>query len=123
MTCKFCGKELSEGAAFCPECGKNVEETVVEEIKAPKKKFNLDYNTVRLILGTVIVFIGIIRLMSSSVSISSTSFGGDFYTYTYKGIVACAKMLGTINATISWALIAFGAYIDVKALKEKVDNK
>ena len=77
----------------------------------------------QLILGTLIVFVGVIRLMSSSVSVNSTSFGADFYTYTYKGIVACANMLGKINATISWALIAFGAYIDLKAIKEKVENK
>jgi hypothetical protein len=56
-------------------------------------------------------------------SIGSTSFGGDFYTYAYKGIVACANMLGKINATISWALISFGAYIDLKSIKEMLEKK
>lgn len=123
MDCKFCGKELADGAAFCPECGKAVEESLVVETKAQKKKFKLSFNTMQLILGTLIVFVGVIRLMSSSVSVNSTSFGADFYTYAYKGIVACANMLGKINATVSWALIAFGAYIDLKAIKEKVESK
>lgn len=142
MNCKFCGKELDEGAAFCPECGKSVNEVPAPtEVPAPaeapapapapaptvspveKIKAMLNHNIVGLILGTVIILIGIVRLMDSSVSVSSTSFGADFYTYSYKGIVACANLLGSINKTLSWALISFGAYIDFKAAKGYFDKK
>ena len=72
---------------------------------------------IQLIIGTIIIIIGFSRLGQSSVSISSTSFGADFYTYAYRGIVACANMLGKINATISWLIIVLGVMIDIKALK------
>ena len=127
MNCKFCGNEIKGDAEFCPECGKNLKEetiaVVVEEKpknveeKAKKKKFKKD--KISVVIGTIIIIIGILRLLDSSVSIDSASFGADFYTYTYKGIVACAEILGKINATLSWCLIAFGSYIDIKAIKEK----
>ncbi len=124
MNCKYCGKELDEGAVFCTECGQSQETAPVEQTEVvEKKKGKIDLNTFSLIVGTLIIFIGILRLFNSSISISSTSFGADFYTYTYKGIVAIAKMLGTINATISWVLIAIGAYIDLKALKVRAEKK
>ena len=58
-------------------------------------------------------------MLSSGITISSSSFGGDFYTYAYQGIVACAEMLGKVNATVSWLIIAIGAVVDVNALKER----
>jgi hypothetical protein len=142
MNCKFCGQELHENSVFCPECGKSVNESVAEtqtetnqqteeqtiEIQTPvepvytqkkyKPVFKFDFKYVTLVIGTLIMFIGFIRLSDSSVSITSTSFGADFYTYTYKGIVECAEILGKINATLSWCLIAIGAIIVLKAIKE-----
>lgn len=137
MNCKFCGKELVENAAFCPECGKSVTEEVeatvenaatsevVEQTKEviTKAKKKIGFSTICLIVGTFLIFVGFLRLMDSSVSISSTSFGADFYTYTYKGIVACAEMLGKINKTLSWCLIAIGALIDIKAIMESRKSK
>ena len=40
MDCKFCGKELADGAAFCPECGKAVEESTVVETATQKKNLS-----------------------------------------------------------------------------------
>ena len=135
MKCKYCESELQEGVVFCTNCGKAVaEEEVaqekveaatqpVEQIKdvadkvkeAAKKRSKGEM--LQLIVGTIIIIIGFSRLGQSSVAISSTSFGADFYTYAYKGIVACADMLGTINATISWLIIVIGVLIDLKAVK------
>ena len=134
MNCKFCGKELMEDAAFCPECGKSTTEEVVETVTTPeaaaksndvleKVKKILNFNTICIVIGTVLILIGFIRLMDSSVSINSTSFGADFYTYTYRGIVACAEMLGKINKTMSWCLISIGALIDIKAVRELRKSK
>ncbi|MBR3954378.1 MAG: zinc ribbon domain-containing protein [Clostridia bacterium] len=145
MNCKYCGNEMNEGALFCAACGKNVEDdnlynnkseevvadtnemsaTVLPGNNADKKnndilnkiKAKLNFDTVLLLVGILIIIIGFVRLMDSSVSVSSTSFGGDFYTYSYKGIVACARLLGAINETLSWGLIAAGVVVDLKALK------
>ena len=131
MQCKFCNAELADEAVFCPECGKSVTEepqaqaVPAAEIVAPKKalKIKFGFNEICLVVGTLLILIGFIRLMDSSISISSTSFGADFYTYTYKGIVACAEMLSKIHKTLSWCLIGLGAVIDIKAIKERLKNK
>lgn len=131
MECKYCGSELQEGVMFCTNCGKSVAEEgvaqetaqpteqikdVAEKVKNAAKKGSKG-DLIQLIIGTIIIIIGFTRLGQSSVSISSTSFGADFYTYAYRGIVACANMLGKINATISWLIITLGVMIDLKAVK------
>lgn len=134
MKCKYCEAELQEGVLFCTNCGKpvseevaveepvaateeaKVQEDVVEKVKKVATKMP-SASVLQLIVGTIIIIIGFSRLGQSSISISSTSFGADFYTYAYRGIVACADMLGTINATISWLIIVIGALIDLKAVK------
>ena len=140
MKCNNCGTELNDGAVFCTNCGKSTAEEavnaeantgvastaykdVVEPTAEKKDKKINTYQIIQLVVGSLFIIIGIIRLLSSSVSISSTSFGADFYTYAYRGIVACAEMLGKLNATISWVIIALGAYIDLKAVKGFVDKK
>ncbi|MBQ4560053.1 MAG: zinc ribbon domain-containing protein [Tyzzerella sp.] len=131
MKCQYCGSELQEDVVFCTNCGKSVaEEGVVQETAQPTEqikdvaekvknvaKKGSKGDIIQLIIGTIIIIIGFSRLGQSSVSISSTSFGADFYTYAYRGIVACANMLGKINATISWLIIVLGVMIDLKAVK------
>ena len=46
-------------------------------------------------------------------SVSSTSFGADFYTYTYQGIVAISRILASIVVTIGWVIVAIGAGLDM----------
>jgi hypothetical protein len=58
----------------------------------------------------------LIRIVSAGTSISSTSFGGDFYTYTYQGIVAVAEGLASIEVTLGMILTAIGAAIDLQAI-------
>ena len=70
-----------------------------------------------LSVGTVIMIIGFIRIASAGTSISSTSFGGDFYTYTYQCIVAVAEALAAIEVTLGWILAAIGAAIDILSLR------
>lgn len=55
--------------------------------------------------------------MSAGTSISSTSFGGDFYTYTYQGIVAVSEILASIEVSLGWIIVAIGAAIDANALR------
>ena len=70
-----------------------------------------------LSVGTVIMIIGFIRIATAGTSISSTSFGADFYTYTYQGIVAVTEALAAIEVTLGWILVAIGAAIDVLSLR------
>ena len=68
-------------------------------------------------MGTLLILIGIMRIMSSGTSISSTSFGGDFYTYTYRGIVAISEILASIEVSIGWLIVAIGAAIDIYSIR------
>ena len=74
-------------------------------------------NLVGLVIGTLIIVVGIIRIMSAGTSISPTSFGGDFYTYTYQGIVAISEMIASLEVSIGWVIVAIGAAIDVSSLR------
>lgn len=40
VKCSKCGKEISENAAFCPNCGESVENNKAKEVKVKKKKTN-----------------------------------------------------------------------------------
>ena len=70
-----------------------------------------------LIVGTLLIIIGLTRVMSAGTSISSTSFGGDFYTYTYRGIVAITEQLASIQVSLGWVIVAIGAAIDIRAVR------
>lgn len=70
-----------------------------------------------LAAGTFFIILGLIRIMTAGSSISSTSFGADFYTYTYQGIVAVTEQLSAIEVTLGWILAAIGAAIDVQTLR------
>lgn len=69
-----------------------------------------------LAIGTVFIVVGFIRIATAGTSISSTSFGADFYTYTYQGIVSVAEILASIEVTLGWILAAIGASIDIRVL-------
>ncbi len=141
MVCKFCQAEINDEAAFCPNCGQPSAEqtnegaqqksnnfisahpveipTFTEEIPSPitQIKGMINFETIAFIVGTFLILIGFARLFGSSVTISPVSFGADYYTYAYRGIIECAELLSKINGTVSWLIIAVGAAIDLKALK------
>ena len=74
------------------------------------------WTILRLTIGTLFIVLGLIRIASAGTSISSTSFGGDFYTYTYQGIVAVAEGLASIEVTLGMILTAIGAAINLQAI-------
>lgn len=141
MKCPKCGVLLEEDSKFCSSCGANIEadvkneETVSTDSKQEKNSKIMDgankafgllsgmensnkgRKMIGLVVGTILIIIGLTRIFSAGVSISSTSFGADFYTYSYQGIVAIAEILSSIEVTLGWVIVAVGAAIDVISLK------
>ncbi len=141
MICPKCGAPLDDDAKFCESCGAQIEMSVSvheEETDASaevsdqpeepevsakgaeptEKKTHIHTDQViGLIVGTVLIVIGITRIASSGTSLISTSFGGDFYTYTYQGIVAITHMLASLQVSLGWIIVAIGAAIDVMSIR------
>ncbi len=132
MKCPKCNAILDEDSKFCTSCGANLEFdseveksasadlSINEETKEAKASKTKGGSRKRLgvIVGTIIIIIGLTRIFSAGTSISSTSFGADFYTYTYRGIVAISEILASIEVTLGWIVVAIGAAIDVISLKK-----
>ena len=134
MNCPKCGAILEEDAKFCVSCGTRLDDlgtaasnglaqgkqsdhsTTFDAPKTETKK-ERKVNMPGLIIGTLIIIIGLIRVVSAGTSISATSFGGDFYTYTYQVIVAISEILASIEQAIGWLIVAVGAAIDVISMK------
>lgn len=62
-----------------------------------------------VLAGVVMLCFGAYAFFTASVGCDSTSFGGDAYTYIYKGIVATAKTLYLICRCLGMALMCGGA--------------
>ena len=138
MICPRCGASLDEDSKFCEVCGNPVQpadkpetepaaapsERSAEVKKEPAenplpvsgKKTLSKGEMIGLAIGTVFIVVGFIRIATAGTSISSTSFGADFYTYTYQGIVSVAEILASIEVTLGWILAAIGASIDIRVL-------
>ena len=138
--CPKCGAELDEDSRFCVSCGANIEESSYEKpLNSVSRNHSTDYrqsfdtnsvappidkknnvigNIISIIVSLALIAIGVIRIVTAGTSISSTSFGGDFYTYTYKGIVAISEILSSVEVTLGWVIIAIGASIGVKVFRD-----
>lgn len=138
MICPTCGSKLDEDSKFCEVCGNPVHlvdkpesepaavpsektaevknEPAENPLPVSGKKTVSKGEIISLVIGTIFIVIGFIRIATAGTSISSTSFGADFYTYTYQGIVSVAEILASIEVTLGWILAAIGASIDIRVL-------
>ena len=135
MRCPKCNALLEEGSKFCIVCGAQilpeeekeflneqnmiVENSSTEPQKSSRVKsnFKIIIGIVQLFVSVIVIIIGFVIVSSAGTSISSTSFGADFYTYTYRGIVAISEILASIEKAIGWLIVSVGAFIGFNALK------
>lgn len=96
-----------------PSLEKNVQDPAEQTTDNDSKA---RYRRIRLIVGTIIIVIGIFRIGTAGSPLSSTTFGDDFYTYAYKGIVA-AELLSRVEVSLGWILDAIGDAIDLDAFR------
>lgn len=137
MHCKNCGAALAPDAEFCTACGTHVEKVapvvnpmdaakeklasvIPTNIPAPKKgkKGNLAC-TLGIVFGILAMIGGLIIMAGASSSLSYASFGGDFYTYAYRGIRAIEQTLCVVVQGIGGLLSAFGAFMTCYFLNAK----
>lgn len=64
-----------------------------------------------LFAGALCVVVALIGLALSGGGVETTSFGGDYQTYTYQGIAAISKELELLNRVVCVGLGAFGVFM------------
>lgn len=89
------------------ECEKR---EAVERQAAPRKGSVIPL-VIGVVAGAVMVLFGAMTFFSASVGCEATSFGGDAYTYIYRGIVASAQTLYCICQAIGVSMMCGGVAI------------
>ena len=138
MICPKCHAAVPDDSDFCPSCGAPIsspppgsdenaqtpplpaEEEIIPAPPAPKKKdplsgipaFSFQADYIGAIIGVVCIIIGLVFFATTASSVHSTSFGADFYTYTYQGIVAVVEVGVKLIKLLSLMLILAGALVD-----------
>ncbi len=106
MICKNCGKEMKDGATFCPSCGAKTEEVSVNATvvtaDAPKKK----YPTKLVICAIIAVIVIIVIAIAAS--------GGDDSDSDSKGNVfkSNSQSGASFNCTIDDVISGYNKNID-----------
>lgn len=115
INCPECGKEVSDRAKMCINCGCPIKDKTSEPQLLSENRKSI-IQIIGLTVGLFFIFVGIIRIATAEADIYSASFGADFYTYTYKGIVEIAEILASIRVSLGWIIISIGAFIDIFVL-------
>ncbi len=89
------------------ECEKR---EAAERQAMPRKGSTIPF-VIGIVAGAVMVLFGAMTFFSASVGCEATSFGGDAYTYIYRGIVASAQTLYCICQAIGVSMICGGVAI------------
>lgn len=122
IKCSECGKEISDKAKFCVNCGcpiegkqKQAEEYMSEQIDRPEAKTLKTVATIILVCGIILSVILII------IGIGETSFWG-VWTGLNTVLIAVGVLLATI---VLWAVLraSGNASSDIRKIKDKLDDE
>lgn len=87
-----------------------------------KTKYGI-FPIIGIIAGAIVIILGL-SLLNSGDTASYASFGGDFYSYSYKATRYAANNLSVIINALAYLLIAFGlfdiAYFGCKLMDNKI---
>lgn len=112
MLCENCNAEISDNSAYCTNCGKPiVKKNMLEISNHDKPKNDKLFYKLASTSGIIFMILGVIFFCMSFSSLELTSFGGDFYTYTYEGIYVISGMLSLLTKISSCILFAIGVFI------------
>ena len=78
---------------------------------------NHKVNVAQVAVGVLFVVFGLYFYINAKSTLEYASFGGDFYTYTYKGIYALSNTLVTAVKAIGILISSIGALICFQARK------
>lgn len=107
MFCKHCGKEISDEAFICPNCGVPMKQTVVEQTEVPTKL--VDMNTFAIV-GFIIAF------LSSAIGLVLSIFGlihaNRYYAGKGKGLAIAGIVIGAVFLVLQFILnlLGYGSY-------------
>ena len=123
MICPKCNEMLPDDSTFCTKCGAAIETPAAADVTAPQIP-PMDFSAfppvkikknkmplIGMILGAVFILWGLIGLLGTQCGVSPTSFGGDFYTFCYRGIVEAAELVAVAAKAIYTLVMAFGAFM------------
>lgn len=150
MICPNCGASVPDDSAFCTACGASIPsqgtpsaadapETAAPASKAsaaapqsgkirltlPKTPAHIPFNPdyAGIIIGALCIVVGLFFFATTSSSVSSTSFGADFYTYVYRGVVATAELLVRLIKLLSLTLVLGGAALECHYIRRLLQNR
>lgn len=117
MYCENCGAEMKENEIKCSVCG-TVNEPRCNESEASAtispssitKNFSI-WSLIGLIAGIIFIIVGFSVSGSAEANLDYASFGGDFYTYAYRGLRAAESAIVDVTKAIGSLIVAVGAFM------------
>lgn len=125
IKCPKCENEISDQCGVCPHCGEIITRSEVTKAETSdfgktaaeasssqqgeNKKKKSPWTIIGMGIGIIAIVVGMIIVFLSSKTLDYASFGGDFYTYTYRGIRAVEGAICTLTKAVGALIAVIGA--------------